>query len=226
MKGPSQGCRQTQDIEASEASHHRNYFLSWEGEKRKPWIEPSEGWGLLERLQSWMDVIMAGDVIQRFDTQDGSCGGGGKSTSLFSRPLTPAVISTDITQPEPFDKEAQLMEFIEFSSQSPQKGKEGWGKSCRRTGRELSVCGISICSFPLGGNLRDEKLNLIVIVVLFFCCQLISYNIWSTSFCLTDLFENLVKTTGPLTIKKKKITSGWNLHSMYIPSAAAAAKLL
>lgn len=66
---------------------------------------------------------MAGDVIQRFDTQDGSCGGGGKSTSLFSRPLAPAVISTDITQPEPFDKEAQLMEFIEFSSQSPEKGK-------------------------------------------------------------------------------------------------------
>lgn len=114
-----------------------------------PPTEPSEGQGLLEGLQSWVDIIMAGGVIQRFDTQDGSWAWGA-STSLFSRSLTPAVISTDITQPEPFDKEVQVMEFIEFSSQSPEKGKEERGRSCRRTGRESSVCGLSICSFPQG----------------------------------------------------------------------------
>lgn len=51
--------------------------------------------------------------------------GEGESTSLFSRPLTPAVISTDITQPEPFDKEVQVMELIGPSLQSPEKSKEG-----------------------------------------------------------------------------------------------------
>lgn len=42
-------------------------------------------------------------------------------------------------------------------------------------------------------DLRDEKLNPIVTMVLLFFCQLISYNICVKSFCLTNLFENLMK---------------------------------
>ena len=147
MKGPSQRCRHTWYIEASEASHHRNYFLSQGGERRMPSTEPREGRGLLEGLQSWADIIMARDVIQWYDTQDGSWGG----------PLTPAVISTDITQPEPFDKEVQVMKLIGPSSQSPEKGKEGQGRSWGRAGRELSVCGISICSFPQGAEPQGRE---------------------------------------------------------------------
>lgn len=84
---------------------------------------PREGQGLLEGLQSWVDIIMAGDGSRDLTLRMGASAWGA-STSLFSRSLTPAVISTDITQPEPFDKEVQVMEFIELSSQSPEKGKE------------------------------------------------------------------------------------------------------
>lgn len=61
----------------------------------------------------------------------------------------------------------------------------------------------------------DGELDPMVILAFFFCCQLIPYNICFKSFCLTDPFENLMKTIGPLPRKEKSHMDEISIQFMY-----------